>query len=175
MEHKELMSYKRKPPFYENHKKIIDSTLMEPTQMALYLHENMLSHYNDIEDVADCLDVYSTVEGPKDCLDYEQIGWSAFHDLAYTTSLLESMAITEFNEHSSTKDRKMLTVTVPQIYECKRNSKLAREMIRDGLKTGQIYQGKPWSPDIMIQSTTQTVRDAYSYLGKLNLLNDELK
>ena len=74
MDYKELKSYKSKPKFYENHEQIIKSTLMEPNQMSLYLNENMLSHYNDIEDVANVLDVYSSVEGPKDRLDYEMVG-----------------------------------------------------------------------------------------------------
>ena len=32
---------------------------MEKSVFALYLHENMLSFFTDIDDVAECLDTYS--------------------------------------------------------------------------------------------------------------------
>ena len=108
MEYKELTSQKRKPPFYESHQKIIDSTLMEPPQLALYLHENMLSHFHDIGDVADAVDTYSTLEGPMDRLDFEQIGYTVKHDLGYQLALAEAIGITEFNEHSKTQGRGMI-------------------------------------------------------------------
>lgn len=71
MGYSELMSFRSKPKFYESHQKIIDSTLMEPPQLALYLHENMLTHFHDINDVADAVETYSTLEGPVDRLDFE--------------------------------------------------------------------------------------------------------
>jgi hypothetical protein len=37
---------------------------------ALYLHENMLSFYNDIDDVAECLDVYSFNDNTMSSLTY---------------------------------------------------------------------------------------------------------
>lgn len=110
-----------KPRFYENHQKIIDSTLLEPQQLALYLHENMLTHFNDIEDVANCLEVYSEVDGPIHRLDAQFTGFQAINDLECQAALIESMAITEFNEHCQVENRKMLRVDLPQIYECRRN------------------------------------------------------
>ena len=50
---------KTRPKFYEDHAKLIQQTLLEPKTIALYLNENMLQFYGDIEDVAECSDIYS--------------------------------------------------------------------------------------------------------------------
>ena len=129
MEYRDMKKFKVKPKFYENHEQIIKSTLMEPNQMSLYLYENMLSHFGDIGDVAETLDVYSAVEGPKERIDYEMVGNHVSYELTMQAAIVEAMAVTEFNEHMNTKDRKMLQIQVPQIYECNRNSKIAKDMI----------------------------------------------
>lgn len=38
--------------------------------MSLYLHENMLQFYQDIDDVADCMETYSVLDGHMSNLDY---------------------------------------------------------------------------------------------------------
>jgi len=44
MTYKELTNprLKSKPKFYENHKKLLDQSHLEPKTMSMYLHENML-------------------------------------------------------------------------------------------------------------------------------------
>jgi len=44
-----------RPKFYAQHQEILRETLLEPKQVQLYLHENMLKHFGDIGDLADCL------------------------------------------------------------------------------------------------------------------------
>ena len=47
----ELLERKKKPKFYEKHAEILANTLLEDHVLSLYLHENMLNHYQDIDDV----------------------------------------------------------------------------------------------------------------------------
>lgn len=47
--------YRSKPKFYENHAEILQNTLLEDHVLSLYLHENMLNHYQDIDDVCNCM------------------------------------------------------------------------------------------------------------------------
>ena len=63
MTSEEMLECRRKPKFYENHAEILSNTLLEDHVLSLYLHENMLNHYQDIFDVADCFDVYSHLDG----------------------------------------------------------------------------------------------------------------
>lgn len=53
----------KKPKFYEKHAEILANTLLEDHVLSLYLHENMLNHYNEIDDVSACLDIYSELDG----------------------------------------------------------------------------------------------------------------
>ncbi len=62
MTYSELKKPIKKPKFYENHENILDQTLLEPHNLTLYLHENMLFHFDNIEDVANCLEVYSEMD-----------------------------------------------------------------------------------------------------------------
>ena len=73
MTYKELTNprLKAKPKFYENHKNLLQQTLLEPNTMSLYLHENMLQFYQDIGDVADCMETYSTLDGHYASLEYQ--------------------------------------------------------------------------------------------------------
>jgi hypothetical protein len=48
-----------RPKLYFNHSDILDSTLVEKPNFCLYLHENMLNFYADIDDVANCLETFS--------------------------------------------------------------------------------------------------------------------
>ena len=59
----ELLGRRKKPKFYENHAEILANTLLEDHVLSLYLHENMLNHYQEIEDVSDCLNIYSELDG----------------------------------------------------------------------------------------------------------------
>ena len=52
-----------KPKFYEKHAEILSNTLLEDHVLSLYLHENMLNHYQDIFDVSNCFDIYSELDG----------------------------------------------------------------------------------------------------------------
>lgn len=54
---------KSKPKFYENHAEVLNKTLLEDHVLSMYLHENSLNYYQDIEDVANCFDVYSELNG----------------------------------------------------------------------------------------------------------------
>lgn len=53
------MKKEKKPKLYFKHKDILNQIQLEKPSFSLYLHENMLDFYNDIGDVANCLDIYS--------------------------------------------------------------------------------------------------------------------
>ena len=101
MTYKELINPKlaKKPVFYENHAHILNQTLLENSVMSQYLNENMLQFFNDIGDIADCMDVYSEMDGNLSKIEY-QYGYSqALDEVKNLNALVESMAITEFNMH----------------------------------------------------------------------------
>lgn len=56
------MLKKDKPKLYFKHKDILDQTQIESPNLALYMHENMLDFYSEIEDVANCVEVYSLTD-----------------------------------------------------------------------------------------------------------------
>jgi hypothetical protein len=53
------MNKEPRPKLYFKHYDILDSTLLEPSTMSLYLHQNMPGFFGDIGDLADCLETYS--------------------------------------------------------------------------------------------------------------------
>ena len=63
MTSQELLGRRRKPRFYENHADVLANTLLEDHVLSLYLYENMLNHFQDIDDVSNSLDVYSELDG----------------------------------------------------------------------------------------------------------------
>ena len=65
------LSHKQKPRFYEKHSELIGQSLLEPSVISLYLHENMLNFFNDVEDIANCWSIYSELDGIKSRLQYE--------------------------------------------------------------------------------------------------------
>jgi hypothetical protein len=71
MSYKEMCHCKKWPRFYENHAKLLQQSLLEPTSISLYLHENMLNFFDDVEDIANCWDVYSSLDGAKAKLEYQ--------------------------------------------------------------------------------------------------------
>ncbi len=56
---KMMVAPEKKPKLYFKHEEILNSTQIEKPVFSLYLHENMLNFYEDINDIADCLEDYS--------------------------------------------------------------------------------------------------------------------
>ena len=54
--------YKR-AKLYFKHQDILNSVQIEKPTFSLYLHENMLSFFTDIDDIANCLDTFSYTDG----------------------------------------------------------------------------------------------------------------
>lgn len=73
MTYKEMTSsrLKSKPKFYENHAKLLQQSMLEPTSMSLYLHENMLGFYDNVNDIANCFEVYSALDGGKARVEFQ--------------------------------------------------------------------------------------------------------
>jgi hypothetical protein len=69
------MTYKeqkagQRPKFYEKHSEVLNKTLLEDNVMSLYLHENMLNFYGDVEDIANTFEVYSNLDAAKAKIEY---------------------------------------------------------------------------------------------------------
>ena len=95
---------------------------MEPKAISLFLYENMLTFFNDIEDIAACQSMYSCLDGHKS--KYLQSYQYAYHqytlEIEQLHSVIESMAITEMNLHKELPKTK-IQFQAPQFYEYMRN------------------------------------------------------
>ena len=66
----EVMKKDRKPELYFKHKDIINQIQIDKPSFSLYLHENMLDFFTDINDIADCLDIYSNSDSCESRVTY---------------------------------------------------------------------------------------------------------
>jgi hypothetical protein len=62
---------KSRPRFYANHAEILRQTLLEDSVLSLYLHENMLNFYGDVQDCANLFEVYSHLDGCLSRVEYQ--------------------------------------------------------------------------------------------------------
>lgn len=119
MTYKELSNprLKMKPRFYESHKLILQQTLLEDSVMALYLLENMLQFYQDPFDMADCMDIYSELDGYQANVEYQYGNQQYINEVSTLNALIECMAVTECNMHGGdqigSKKAVMLQMQVP--------------------------------------------------------------
>lgn len=123
MTYKELMNphLKKKPRFYDNHSKLLRQSMLEPQAISLYLHENMLNFFDNVEDIANCWETYSDLDGQRSKLEYQFGNQQYLQEIDGLNSLIESMAITEFNlhgadfkdSHRSSKKPQMLQMQAP--------------------------------------------------------------
>lgn len=131
-----------KPRFYENHNKLLQQSLLEPQAISLYLHENMLQHFDDVEDIANTFEIYSELDGAKARVEYHYSNQQYMSETETLNSLVESMAITEFNMHGgdykesnkSSKQATMMKMAPPQFYEFIRTKRQTMAMIREQSK-----------------------------------------
>lgn len=106
MSYREMMKQKKKPRFYEDHSKLLQQSMLEPTSISLYLHENMLNFYDSVEDIANCWEVYSALDAGRAKVEYQFGNILALQEVEQLSSLVESMAVTEYNMHGADhKDR----------------------------------------------------------------------
>ena len=66
----EMMCKENKPKLYFKHKEILNQVQIEMPSFGLYLHENMLDFFTDINDIADCLDTYSLCDACESRVTY---------------------------------------------------------------------------------------------------------
>lgn len=70
-------SLKSRPKFYCKHSEILNKTLLEANVMSLYLYENMINFYGNINDMANTLEVYSHLDSGLSQIEY-QFGHSQY-------------------------------------------------------------------------------------------------
>ena len=70
----------------------------------MYLHENMLQFYQDIGDVANCMETYSTLDGHYASLEYQYGNQQYLNEIQELNALIESMSITECNLHGGNEN-----------------------------------------------------------------------
>lgn len=99
----------------------------------------MLQFYGSVDDIANTLDVYSDLDGHSSKLEYQYGNQQYLSEIETLNSLVESMAITEYNMNGYQGDKQktqMYQMQVPQFYEMIRNKKNNMSIIRDSVKDG---------------------------------------
>ena len=66
----ELMRKSSKPQLYFKHKDILNQIQIDKPSFCLYLHENMLDFFTDVDELADCLDAYSLTDSCESRVTY---------------------------------------------------------------------------------------------------------
>lgn len=80
--------------------------MLESTALSLYLYENMLSFFQDVDDIANCFEIYSCLDGHISTIEYQYGNILYLGELQELNSLIESMAITEYNMHGGDENEK---------------------------------------------------------------------
>lgn len=105
---------KKHPEYYYKHAEIIEQAPCEKSCVSLYLHQNMLSFYNDIGEVADCLEIYSDCDNVQSQMTFSFNHQQYLYDVEELSALICSYGITETNLHvlskSTDKKRSMYTM-----------------------------------------------------------------
>lgn len=65
-----MLDPKRKPKSYINHNEILNQVMIEKNRFTLFLHENMLNFYGDIEDIANTLNIFSESDAITNGVEY---------------------------------------------------------------------------------------------------------
>lgn len=65
-----MMKRKNKPKLYFNHKDILNQIQLEPSNFCLYLQQNMIDFFADIDDLANTLDTFSLTDNLESRVPY---------------------------------------------------------------------------------------------------------
>lgn len=93
------MKKEPRPKLYFSHQEVLDTTLLEPSTMTLYLHQNMPTFFGDITDLADCLETFSHQDNQRSHLDYSFAMQQEIYDFEKLSCLICARAVTETNLH----------------------------------------------------------------------------
>ena len=131
----------------------------------------MLSHFQDVNDVADCFEVYSCLDGHLSTIEY-QYGHMLYLDQIHElNSLVESMAITEYNMHGGDENKdpkynkRMIQMQVPQWFTHLKERKTTRATIREQTKDKQIFENVLFSEDMLIRSMRENQKNVIPYIS----------
>jgi hypothetical protein len=114
----------------------MDSTLLEPGVLTLYLHQNMPGFFAEIDEFADCLDCFSHEDGVRAKLEYSYAMQQEIYEFERHSSLTCALALTETNLHCKDAQRKdrFYAMQQPQWFECVRTSKTNKLLLQDAVK-----------------------------------------
>lgn len=93
------MKKQPRPKLYFKHEDVLDTTLLEPNTMSMYLHQNMPAFFGDIGDLADCLDTFSHQDEQRSRLNYSFAMQQEIYDFEKLGCLICARAVTETNLH----------------------------------------------------------------------------
>lgn len=88
---------KWKPKSYINHDDVMNKVMIEKNRFTMFLHENMMNFYGDIEDIANTLNVFSETDSYANGVEYHYANHLYIHQLQDECALVESLAVTEYN------------------------------------------------------------------------------
>ena len=130
-----------RPKLYFKHQDILDSTLLEPSTMSMYLHQNMPNFFGDIGDLADCLETYSLQDSVLANTEYSYAMQQEIYEGERLAALINTMALTETNLHckeaakqSSAHKSAFYQMQQPYYFEHIRTYKANKQNLQDAVK-----------------------------------------
>ena len=165
------MKAKPKPRSYINHQKILNQVETENHVFSLFLEENMYDFYEDIEDMAKVLDVYSDNDSISTVKDYSFANSKYYNEVQDQWSLTEALAITEYNIHGGNQTKRTLKkMGKPEWFDFKRQLSDTRTLVSECTKLEQIRNGKIISTDLLLGSTPMIYKEYLPYLDKFGFI-----
>ena len=146
------MSKAKKPELYFKHKDILNQIQLDKSSFGLYLHENMLDFFTDIDEIANCLDAYSLSDACESQVSYSYDQQQYINEFQEQNAILNAMAITECNLHVGAPHKTMFAMVKPQYYDYIRKNKENKVALKDYSKDNQILSGVFMSEDLLIRS-----------------------
>ena len=135
------MKKKPRPRFYENHLEILNQVQTDSSTFSLFVHENMLDHFDDIADWANVLTTYSWNDAMLNRNSYAYWNMQYMDELQQLATHIEWLAITEYNIHGGDiVKRSKKTMAKPVYFESKRKQNENKQILYDSLKIEQCLK-----------------------------------
>ena len=131
----------------------------------------MLNFFNDIGDVADCLEIYSDCDNVQSQLTYSYNHHQYVYEIEEVNALVCALGITETNMHVLSKNpadkKRMYTMQKPQYFEHIQNLRLNKQILRECAKESQLVAGELLSEDLLIRSQQEAIKNIVPYLNQM--------
>lgn len=161
-----------KPESYINHAQIMSQVQTESKTFSLFLQENMYSFFNDVDDIAKALEVYSTNDAILGRVDYCYANQKYIYELEEQAALSEGLAITEFNIHGGdrTSKREMKKMAKPEWFDFRRKINETKQLIAETTKLDQLTTQQFLSADLLLSTTQRLATEYFPHMKNMGML-----